>query len=331
VPLDIFEDEIWQMSLGERAAIEGVLSVLQPRLAVEIGSMEGGSLRRIAAHASEVHSFDLHPPSMPVPDHVVLHTGDSHELLAPTLAEFAEHGRNLDFVLVDGDHSAQGVRRDIEDLLDSRALAHSVILIHDTANEEVRRGVDSVHFAAWPKVAHVELDWVPGRLFAEDGLRNELWFGLGLVLVDSSQLAYGRPSVYQQRYHPAAQLLAQARDLVLARERVPQDTESSDGDFGAARARIAVLEAELGERLLIRERAAALEAALAAAQRRLPALEAELEQTRRREEGLRAELMTLRHRQEGAQRALENITGSASWRMTEPLRSAKRRVRRRDD
>ena len=127
----------------------------------------------------------------------------------------------MDFIVVDGDHSAAGVRQDIEDLLNSRAVARSVILIHDTANEIVRQGLDAVRYAAWPKVAYVELDWIPGRLFAEPALRNELWYGLGLVIVDAGQLAYGHGPNHEQRYGPAAPLLAEVRDLVLARERVP--------------------------------------------------------------------------------------------------------------
>ena len=105
MPIEIFEDHVWQMSLGERAAVEGVLSQLRPALAAEIGSMEGACLRRIAAHAGEAHSFDLSPPTLPVPENVTVHTGDSHELLAPWLAELEEQGRNLDFVMVDGDHT----------------------------------------------------------------------------------------------------------------------------------------------------------------------------------------------------------------------------------
>ncbi len=307
---EIFEDTVWQMSLGERAAVEGVLTQLKPSLAVEIGSMEGACLRRIAAHAQEAHSFDISPPSLPMPGNVTLHTGSSHELLAPFLAELVEKGRNVDFVMVDGDHSSDGVRRDLEDLLDSRALARTVILIHDTANERVRAGIDAVRFRAWPKVAHVELDFVPGQLFAEPALRNELWCGLGLVVVDSSRLAYHDGPVYQQRYYPAAALLAGARDLVLARERVPAGAEAPDADPGAAQARVALLEAELGGSLLWRDEIAALETEAVLARKRMPALEAEVE--------------VLRMDYERCERALEDIKGSASWRMTEPLRSAKR-------
>ena len=80
------------MSLGERAALEGVLSALNPSLAIEIGTAEGGSLRRIAAHSAEVHSFDLvePDPATAAIAHATFHSGDSHALLPAFLAELAE-------------------------------------------------------------------------------------------------------------------------------------------------------------------------------------------------------------------------------------------------
>ena len=285
------------MSLGERSAVEGVLTQLRPALAIEIGSMEGAGLRQIAAHAQEVHSFDLNPPSLPMPNNVILHTGDSHELLPRFLAELSEQGRRVDFVIVDGDHTPDGVRQDIEDLLDSRAVARTVILIHDTANERVRQGVDAVHFAAWPKVAHVELDWIPGQLFAEPALRNELWYGIGLVLVDSARLAYLNGSVYERRYHPAGPLLAEARGVLVAREQLGGRPLTPQEDASALRARVADL---------VVERA----------------------QARIRQAEMEAEVVALRQRLEGAETTLHNVLGSVSWRMTQPLRAAKRAARR---
>ena len=184
------------------------------------------------------------------------------------------------------------MRRDVEDLLDSRAVGQTVIVIHDTANERVRRGLDAIHFPAWPKVARVELDWIPGQLFAEPALRNELWYGLGLVLVDSSRLAYGNGSIYEQRYQPAGPLLAEVRELVLARERVPP---------GALSPRLEATE--------LRKQLALLSTQLTAA--------------RAREAQLAAELEPLRERERRAQRALADITASASWKLTQPIRAAK--------
>jgi hypothetical protein len=240
--LEIFEDSVWQMSLGERAAIEGVLSQLRPQLAIEIGTAEGASLRRIAAHAREVHSFDLVAPSLDLPDHVTLHGGDSHELLPRILERFAAEGRNVDFALVDGDHSADGVRQDIEDLLRSDAVRHATILIHDVNNEEVRRGVDAVRFRAFGKVAYVEPDWVPGYMFREERLRHELWGGLGLVLVDSARPAYANPQPVQQRYYDAGPLFAEIRDIVVAREE--HRAADRSGELQALRERLHELEAQ---------------------------------------------------------------------------------------
>jgi hypothetical protein len=225
--LDIFTNSLWQMSFGERAALEGVLSHLRPKLSIEIGTAEGGSLDRIAIHSEEVHSFDLVSPQLSVSKatHVTTHTGDSHEMLPRELERLAKDGRNVDFVLVDGDHSSDGVRQDIEDLLNASAIASTVILIHDTANPTVRAGLDAVHYTAWPKVAHVDLDFVAGYMFKEERLKHELWGGLGLVLVDSSRLAYGSGPVIQERCYPAASLFADIRDIIVARESGPEPQE----------------------------------------------------------------------------------------------------------
>jgi Methyltransferase domain len=289
VLVDVFEGEQWQMSLGERAAVEGVLTQVKPALAIEIGTAQGVCLQRIAAHSEEVHSFDYAPPTLPVPDNATIHTGDSHELLPPLLAGLAAEGRNVDFVIVDGDHSAEGVRRDIEDLLNSPAVGRSVILIHDIANERVRAGVDAVHYAAWPKVAHVELDWIPGQLFAEPELRDELWFGLGLVIVDVTRPAYMNGAIFEDRYYPAAPLLADARDMMLTR-RYPVP------DVAAAEQRVQALAGELRAR----------QDELADAYR---------------------QLAEATERIARADRVMREMKSSLSWKVTKPLRATKQRLR----
>jgi hypothetical protein len=306
MPVQIFEDRVWQMSLGERAAVEGILSQLRPALAIEIGTAEGACLQRIAAHAAEVHSFDLDAPSLPVPGNVTLHTGDSHELLPRFLETLADQGRNVDFVMVDGDHTPEGVRQDLEHLLDSPALVRTVILVHDTANERVRAGVDAVRFAAWPKVCEVDLDWIPGRLFAETPLRNELWYGLGLVLVDVAVPGYRSGSVYEQRYHPSGPLLAAAAQQFRSRAQLPERARDELERIGRRMS-------ELSEELAVaRTENARLTSELVAAHAAWEATEARLSQAEQR--------------LERADRTLEDVKGSASWRITKPLRQAKRRA-----
>jgi hypothetical protein len=57
-------------------------------------------------------------------------------------------------------------------------------------------------------------------------------------------------------------------------------------------------------------------------------LSSELRFARAREAQLAAELSPLRDREQRAQRALIELTGSASWKLTQPIRSAKRGLAR---
>lgn len=176
----------WLMLPGERAALEGILAFVAPTLSIEIGTHTGGSLDLISAHSRAAHAFDLerHPTvtTERFPN-VTFHIGDSHELLPPVLAQLSEEGTNVDFVLVDGDHHADGVRQDVEDLLSARCVSHSVILLHDTLNGSVRSGIQQVDFGLFEKVRYVDLDFVTGRVMTEGPERDELWYGLGVVVV----------------------------------------------------------------------------------------------------------------------------------------------------
>lgn len=188
--LPMLADSPWQMTIGERAGLEGVLAQLRPQLAIEIGTAEGGSLTRVAAYSDEVHSFDLVDPQLPVAqlDHVHLHIGDGHVLLPEFLAQLAAEGRNVDFVLVDGDHSAEGVRRDIVDLLESDAIGETVILLHDTINEVVRAGIDAVDYRSYEKVRLYEPDAIPGTMSLHPSYLGQMWGGLGLIVCSSRAL-----------------------------------------------------------------------------------------------------------------------------------------------
>jgi hypothetical protein len=209
------------MSLGERAALEGLLCSLKPRLAIEIGTAEGGSLRRIAAHSAEVHSFDpVSPdPELAEIEHVTHHRGDSHELLPTFLQALEASGRNVDFALVDGDHSAAGVRRDIEDLLRSAAVARTVILAHDSSNEEVRRGIDAVAVGEFPKLIHVDCDLLGGYVLADGRFAGEVWGGFALFLVDESHSLDAEQIGWHELTLDTARLLREGRDRHLGSRR----------------------------------------------------------------------------------------------------------------
>jgi hypothetical protein len=174
----------WQMLHGERLALEGVLALARPRLAIEIGTAQGGSLERIAAHSEEVHAIDLTDQRLVKrPENAIVHVGDSREVLPRLLDELAEGGRRVDFALVDGDHSAEGVRADLENLLASPALGDGVVLLHDSFNPDVRAGIEAADPGSRERVAAVELDLVPGRVVSSGMLAGQAWGGLAAVVI----------------------------------------------------------------------------------------------------------------------------------------------------
>jgi cephalosporin hydroxylase len=206
------------MSFGERAAIEGILASVRPALALEIGTAEGGSLARIANHSAEVHSIDVSHESLKreLPPHVTFHTGASAEVLGALLSSFSERRRTLDFVLVDGDHSFEGVRADLDTLLASPATARSVIVIHDTMNPEVRAGIEAARVDGYEKVVYYELDFVPGYVYREGQCRGTAWGGLGVVLTDTSRSPAYSSSPRQTLYcEPFAALQRLRTDVVV--------------------------------------------------------------------------------------------------------------------
>jgi hypothetical protein len=217
--IDLFTFSPWQMTPGERAALEGTLSQLEPDVSIEIGTAEGGSLRRIAAHSGHVHSFDLVRPALLVEEwgNVTLHTGDSHALLPALLAALSGEGQNVDFVMVDGDHSADGVERDLNDLLASPAVGRTVVLIHDTANDEVRRGVDRVPFDRHEHVAHWNPDFVAGHLSYGGDYHHQLWGGLGLLIVDREARRPSSPTD-GPGFYGMLELLTRVRDALSVAE-----------------------------------------------------------------------------------------------------------------
>jgi hypothetical protein len=205
--LPLTRDHDSQMSFGERAAFEGVLAQVQPRLAIEIGTAEGGSLRRMAAHCRHVYSIDIdHTPVIGgVPNNVELHTGDSAHVLPQLLRSLTESGQNVDVTLVDGDHSYDGVRRDLQNLMSWSCMGNAVILVHDTMNAEVRAGIESVSLERHPRVIYIELDFVPGYVYGKGIARNMAWGGLGLVLTGPERagdyVASPRQDLYYEPFH----------------------------------------------------------------------------------------------------------------------------------
>lgn len=182
----------WAMVYGDRLALEATLAQVRPKLAIEIGSAQGGSLGRIAAHSEDVHAIDIvRDDLLELPPNATFHEGSSQELLPDLLERFAAQDRNVDFVLVDGDHSTEAVRADLNALLDSSALRRTTILMHDSFHPLVRAGIEAAEATAREKVVACELDLVAGGVCQAGIFEGQPWGGFAMVLVDE-ELAGGR-------------------------------------------------------------------------------------------------------------------------------------------
>jgi hypothetical protein len=87
----------------------------------------------------------------------------------------------LDFglALIDGDHSHEGVKRDVEAFLPVRPTRTQWLILHDTFNPTVRNGIRAVNWNV-PWVHKVEIDFVSGNLMSNPHVRKQMWGGSGL-------------------------------------------------------------------------------------------------------------------------------------------------------
>lgn len=183
--------EKWQMLCPERIGLTGLLARIRPRYALEVGVYYGGSLSLIAEFSQRVWALDI-DPEVParfrIPGNVDLRIGSPERLLEDTLEELESTGVALGFVLIDADHSAAGVKRDIETLIQrpKPPSAPMVVVIHDSGNPGCRKGIAAADWASSQYVHHVELDFVPGQIVehAIQGNRGEVWGGLALAYLD---------------------------------------------------------------------------------------------------------------------------------------------------
>ena len=216
----------WQMLECERIALTGVLARLRPRGALEIGVYHGGSFSLAAQFSTRIIGIDNDPAvrtRFTLPHNAELLIGHSEKMIPRALATFAKAGLPLQYVLIDAEHSAEGVRRDINLVLKYRPMMPMVMLIHDSGNAGCRAGVLSADWNSNTHVHAVQCDFVPGQIVEHsirDG-RAQVWGGLALAYLDpsprSGELVPRQGSATMIR---AAQLVADDLDVLKGRSTV---------------------------------------------------------------------------------------------------------------
>jgi len=180
-------DTEWHMHGGERAALLYLLNLLRPQVSIEIGTFRGGSLRPISHYSKKTYTFDIDPAQhriAPLFPNTEFITGDTALTLAPVIDTISRSIAELNFVLVDGSHDTPSVRQDINICL--KYVPRStpcVILMHDTANPNVREGILTADWDLCAYAHALDIDFIPGILHPRKDIRNQFWGGIGVGLL----------------------------------------------------------------------------------------------------------------------------------------------------
>lgn len=157
------------MTAAEKAALIGLLHLLQPRTVLEFGFRNGGSCRWFSEFAERVVSVDIDPTCAERAAQ-----WKNVEFMATNTVDAARRlraeRRHFDLMLVDADHAKASACADVVAGLE---LA-DVILCHDAYNPRVRAGIKQ---ALASRDVYCDLDFVPGCLQS-----NGLWGGFALVV-----------------------------------------------------------------------------------------------------------------------------------------------------
>jgi hypothetical protein len=192
----------WHMQLSERVALAYVLERFKPDISIEIGTFLGGSLRPVAAASRKLYSFDIDERSYAGFPNVEFVTGDSRTTLPPIIDQVNASDREINFFLIDGDHSEEGVKADIANCIKYRPKSRpSIIVMHDSCNPAVRRGILEAPWGSSPYLHEVYADFIPGVLFDRPDLKGQIWGGFAAAIM-SPEKRHGDVSV-QTPFEPS--------------------------------------------------------------------------------------------------------------------------------
>lgn len=180
----------WQMTRCEKYAFIGLLEHIKPKLSLEIGTYKGGSLQVISKYSEKVFCVDINNEYVNdlsgTFDNVSFNIGDSKIIVPDLISEINESNTSLNFVLIDGDHSEEGVKSDINNVLQIVPKEPLYIVFHDSFNPVCRKGILGADWQDCDFVHYVEVDYIPGvyHEHAHDMAKpKSMWGGLALAVM----------------------------------------------------------------------------------------------------------------------------------------------------
>jgi predicted O-methyltransferase YrrM len=146
--LDVLDNAPVLMLPSERLALYSLVYGLRPQRCLEIGTNQGGSAMIITAAMDDLGQGRLvcvDPAPVIAPENwsKIAHRATLLTGFSPGILEEAKKRADglFNFILIDGDHSKEGVQRDIEGVLPYTA-KNGYLLCHDAHYLPVAEGID---------------------------------------------------------------------------------------------------------------------------------------------------------------------------------------------
>ncbi len=178
----------WEMTNAEKLALLKLMEDIKPAVAIEIGTKKGGSLQLISEYSGKVYALDIDrvveaelADSFPNVEYII---GDSRITLPALLTKLYNEGITPEFILIDGDHSTEGVMSDIESVLKAKYLKPVTVLMHDSFNPLCREGMLKASYHLNKQIELIELDFIHGTYSPSVGTKAEMWGGFGLLIIN---------------------------------------------------------------------------------------------------------------------------------------------------
>ncbi len=196
----------WSMTRAEQATLIQLLQTIKPKFGLEIGTYNGGSLQVISNYSEYVYAIDISPSYRDKRcenlSNVTYLIGDSKSVVPELVDKINKSDEAVEFILIDGDHSTEGVLNDITNVLKLIPKKDITIILHDSFNPTCRKGMKLYDYNTNPYVHNVELDYVTGA-YNHDGLYREMWGGFAAISMKPEKRSTPlKISAYQNKlYH----------------------------------------------------------------------------------------------------------------------------------
>lgn len=175
------------MSRAEKYCLIHLLENLNPDYSIEIGTYKGGSLQVLSKFSNKVYSIDIdNKPKKKLEkqfNNVIFKVGKSHEIIQNVIKEIESNNGKLNFILVDGDHSKNGVKKDLECILSCNLKHPLTVILHDSFNPQCRLGMKSVPYKKYRFIEHIDLDYIHG-CFSPNTNYREMWGGFAIIKIN---------------------------------------------------------------------------------------------------------------------------------------------------